>query len=97
MKNNKFETTFWSDYTIAECFGNKAIYETYNRTFNEWKNNLVYITELVIVLNWKCWNWYERKNITRSKIYAELYEKTHDWCLDNLKGKDLEYYLRQVD
>ena len=51
----KFVSTFPSDFTIADKFGESAIRDTFNRAFNEWKSNYVYLTELVISLNWKIW------------------------------------------
>ena len=32
-------TTFFEDFSIADNFGLDAIKDTYNRTFNEWKND----------------------------------------------------------
>ena len=91
------KTTFWEDFTIADMFGEGAIKDTYKRAFREWKTNLVYVTELVMVLNWKLWQHYENNNKIYSKLYDELWQKTHDWCLDNLKGDDLSYYLNTTD
>ena len=51
------KTTFWMDFSIADKFGIAAIKDTYNRAFKEWKNNHVYLTELVMVLNHKIWQW----------------------------------------
>ena len=61
-------TTFYTDFSIADKFGINAIQDTYNRTFKSWKSNINYITELVMVLNWKCWRWYEVNN-----EYSRLY------------------------
>lgn len=93
----KFKTTFWSDFTISEAFGDDAIKDTFNRAFNEWKTDVVYVTELAIVMNWKCWHWYDNNNQERSKLYADYYYQVRDWALDNLKGKDLKYYLDNTD
>ena len=49
------QTTFWIDFTIADKFGYFAVQDTYNRAFKEWKDNYIYLTELVIVLNHKVW------------------------------------------
>lgn len=95
--NYKFKTTFWQDFTIADAFGDKAIKDTFNRAFKEWKTNHVYVTELSLVMNWKCWYWYDKNNLERSKLYADYYYQVHDWCLDNLKGKELEYYIKTTD
>ena len=46
-------TTFFEDFSIADHFGIAAIRDTYKRAFNEWKNDYKYLTELVLVLNWK--------------------------------------------
>lgn len=93
----KFQTTFWQDFSIADAFGNDAIKDTFNRAFKEWKTDLVYVTELAIVMNWKCWFWYDKNDHERSKLYADYYYQVHEWCLDNLKGKDLEYYIKTTD
>ena len=50
-------TTFWQDFSIADKFGIDAIKDTFNRAFNEWKGNYQYLTELVLVLNWKVWEY----------------------------------------
>ena len=55
------QTTFWEDFTIADLFGLSAIRDTYNRAFKEWKDNCKFLTELVLVLNHKIWQHYERK------------------------------------
>lgn len=91
------ETTFWQDFTIADKFGKKAVKDTYDRAFWEWKTNLVYITELVIVLNRKSWQHSDNWNIDMSETYVKLREKTHNWCLSHLKKDDLKYYLNKVD
>lgn len=93
----EMKTTFWSDFTIADAFGDKAIKDTFKRAFDEWKTDTVYVTELAIVVNWKCWHWYDKGNMTRSKLYADYYYKVREWCLDHLKGDDLKYYLDTTD
>ena len=97
MENYQFKTTFWQDFTIADKFGVSAIKDTYKRAFSEWKSNTEYITELVLVLNWKLWEHYEAGQHTMAEVYNELWEKTHSWCCNNLKGDDLAYYIRVTD
>lgn len=48
-------TTFGNDFDIADAFGKSAIMETYMRAMAEWKTNYKYLTELALILNWKCW------------------------------------------
>lgn len=89
-------TTFWEDFSIAELFGEEAIRDNCKRAKAEWEHNRIYGTELSMVLNHKCWYWYEKNN-TFSKLYAELWEEYHDWVLDHWSGEDLKYYLRVTD
>lgn len=92
----QLQTTFWQDFTIADKFGKLAIKDTFNRAFKEWKKDTVYLTELVMVVNWKSFEWYE-KDIEVSKLYAELYYEADDYALSHLKGKELDYYLKTTD
>lgn len=55
-------TTFFQDFSIADNFGEAAIKDTYDRAFKEWKDNYKYLTELVLVLNWKIWQWHGKNN-----------------------------------
>ena len=90
------KTTFWDDFSIADHFGTFAIEDTYNRAFKEWKSNIVYVTELTMVLNWKIFEWYE-KNEEYARLYDELWRKTDSYCMKHLKGKELDYFLRTTD
>lgn len=91
------KTTFWNDFSIAERFGVEAIKDTYERARAEWGRDRVYGMELSMVLNHKCWYWYEEQNTKLSQLYTELWEEYHDWVLDNWKGENLTYYLRAID
>lgn len=90
------KTTFWMDFSIADTYGVGAIKDTFKRTFEAWRSNYVYLTELVIVLNYKIWAYYE-KNEKYCELYTSLYDKARDYALDNLKDEELSYYLRVTD
>jgi len=92
----ELKTTFWQDFTIADAFGVDAIKDTFNRAFNEWKTNLEYVTELAMVMSWKSCGYYG-KNETYMYLYSQLYHKVDEWCMDNLKGDDMVYYLNTTD
>ena len=96
---NEYETftTFWQDFSIAEAFGIKAIKDTYTRAFNEWKSDYKYLTELVLILNRKCWYFYSKGNSEYSKLYSDLYYEANDWAYENLKGDELSYYYCTLD
>ena len=93
----EFKTTFWMDFTIADKFGIEAVKDTFKRAFSEWKTDYIYLTELTLVINWKCWQHYENNNIEISKLYSEYYYQLREYGLDNLKGKELEYFIKTLD
>jgi hypothetical protein len=90
------KTTFWEDFSIAERFGANAIKETYERVYNEWKNDVVYWTELVMVLNHKIWEFYEHDQKI-AKVYNTLWLTADEYALNTFKGEDLDYFLSTVD
>lgn len=90
-------TTFFSDFSIADNFGIPAIRDTFKRAFKEWKSEYKYLTELVMVLNWKLWQHYEQSNNEYAEVYQELYEKANDYALSNLKDDELTYFFRTTD
>ena len=93
----EFKTTFWMDFTIADKFGIEAVKDTFKRAFSEWKTDYIYLTELTLVINWKCWQHYEKNNIEISKLYSDYYYQLREYGLDNLKGKELEYFIKTLD
>ena len=90
------KTTFWMDFSIADRFGVDAIKDTFERAFNEWKDNYVYLTELVMVLNWKIWDWYERYNDV-ALVYNTLWEFADNYAVNNLKDEELSYFYNTTD
>ena len=90
------QTTFWNDFSIADIYGADAVQDTFDRAFAEWKNNAVYITELVLVLNHKSWQHAEKRR-ELSELYADLYYKADKYALDHLKGDDWQYYFETTD
>lgn len=92
----KPKTTFWQDFSIADAFGEKAVRDTYKRAFEEWKLNIEYLTELTLILNWKIWQLYQI-NESLARVYEELWQQTDQYCMDNLTGKELQYYIRTTD
>lgn len=89
-------TTFWEDFSIADNFGESAIKDTFNRAFREWKKNYKYLTELVMVLNHKIWQWYE-SNEPRARVYNDLWEKAQNYGYKHLKDEELKYFLDVLD
>lgn len=96
MYDYEFKTTFWTDFTIADKFGINAIEDTFKRAFIDCKYNYIYLTELVLVMNWKMWEWSE-KDIKISRVYQNLWTKADNYALDTLKGDEMTYFYQQTD
>lgn len=92
-----YQTTFWLDFDIADHFGPEAIKETFENAFQYAKNNYMFVTELSLVMNWRCWGWFDKKNNELSELYRDLFYKIDNYCYDNLKGEELDYYFRTTD
>ena len=90
-------TTFFTDFSIADHFGLSAIKDTYKRAFEGWKMNYKYLTELVMVLNWKLWQHHEEGNEAYEELYTKLWEEADAYACDNLKGAELSYFYRTTD
>ena len=93
----KTQTTFMQDFSIADHFGIEAVKDTFNRAFKEWKDNYVYLTELAIVTNLRCWYWYDNGDNELSKVYADLYYTARNYALDTLSGEEFQYYYKWTD
>ena len=92
----KFITTFWEEFSIADNYGSDEIRKHYDLVFDQWKDNLKYLTELVLVLNWKIFQWYQ-VNDTIGMTYDELWKKSDAFAMKTLKGEKLDYYLSILD
>ena len=91
------KTTFWMDFSIADKFGKGAVLDTYKRAFEGWKNDVVYLTELVMVLNWKLWEHHDAGNTVLAETYDKLWIEADEYAMDNLTGEDLSYFLNTTD
>lgn len=96
MTGYKPISTFYEDFSIADMFGVNAVKDTYKRAMVSWKNDYKMLTELVMVLNWKIWRWYE-SNEQLARVYNELWKKADSYAMDNLKDDELKYFLRVTD
>lgn len=91
------KTTFYMDFSIADRFGIAAIKDTFQRAFEHWKDNCEYLTELVMVLNWKQWEHHECRNYIVQEEYYELWNEASRYAEENLQGEELKYYFRCID
>ena len=97
MTGYKPQTTFYEDFSIADCFGISAVKDTYKRAMKTADAlGYVYLTELVMALNWKIYEHYER-NEPLARVYNDLWEKAAEHAQNTLKGEELQYYYRTTD
>lgn len=89
-------TTFFEDFSVADLFGEDAIKDTFKRAFREWKADYKYLTELVMVLNWKIWQW-SGKDDKYAKLYDKLWRQADAYACEHLKGEELSYFYRTTD
>ena len=93
----KFQTTFWDEFSIAEQqYGPKGIIKHYNLVFDQWKGDVKFLSELVLVLNWKIYQWYQVDD-TLGLTYDALWRKSDAYAMTTLKDDDLHYYLSVLD
>lgn len=98
MTGYKPVTTFWNDFEIAEvCGGEEAIKDTYKRGMKYWSWDVKMVTELAMVVNWRMFYWFDRKNYKLARLYEKLWVDCDKWCMKNLKDDDLTYYVRTTD
>lgn len=98
MNINGYETitSFYLDFSVAEELGSEAIKSVFNNVFNKYKHDYKYLTELVMVLNWKMYEYCE-SNCSLGKVYGDLWAIADTYACDNLKGAELKYFLRTTD
>ncbi len=70
-----------------------------NKRYNygdQWKDNIKFLTELVLVLNLKLFIWFKVDD-DLGKMYEDLYVDADAYALCTFKGDDLHYYLHTLD
>jgi hypothetical protein len=94
------KTTFFADLSIAECFGEKALRESYRDIMTEWINNIEYITEFVMCLNHKIWQLNDIDS-SMAEIYNKLWKDADSQVITYYESKgdktSLSYYFRTLD
>lgn len=97
MNGYRFTSTFWEDFTLADVFGEDAVKDTYKRAFEEWKDDYVFLTELVCTCNLKICEHYENGNKKLAKVYDSLWRKADAYACKHLKGEELSFFYRITD
>jgi hypothetical protein len=90
------KTTFFSDLSIAECYGEAGVIDTYNNVMREWKDDITFMCEWVISLNQKIWQHY-KSNPQLAKLYNSLWQKADEFCCEHFKDEELKIYYEYTD
>lgn len=91
------KTTFYEDFSIADRFGTNAVKDTYNRGLLTAESlGHEFLTEFVMVLNWKIWEHHER-NEALARVYNDLWELADNYAREHLTGEALSYYYDTTD
>lgn len=103
----KRKTTYTCDFSIAEwCVpveGMSAIASTLRNALTNWRDNIEFFAEIVIVINMKSWEHAARNNNQYGKMYSDLYYMVRDLYFDwfNNSNKQhneaMKYYFEYVD
>ena len=101
------KTTYTSDFSIAEwCVpveGMSAIASTLRNALTNWRDNVEWFAEILLVVNLKSWEHAARGNNEYGKMYSELFYMVQalyfDWFDENnpKHGEAMDYYYQYVD
>lgn len=89
--------SLWQDLTACEL--SPDFKKELNKLVEELKEKYNYkeLTELVLFLNWKLWETYNKWYIKIAEVYNDIWEETNDYAYENLKDEELKYFIRTTD
>ena len=103
-------TLFWADFKVALPFGMKAVKETFEMA--DYKNRgYKAITELAVVMNHLCWEYYAKfeeaakqglnalaeKWRTFSQYFTDRYYEICEWVDENFKPEEAQFFWAIMD
>lgn len=102
--NTNFEQKrdlYWCYTLAAEKFGENQIIEWAKEQYEQIKNDVAAMAAFVMVLNHKCWYWYDKGNEELSKIYSDLYYKYDylewNWLEAHGTEEEKHWYFKTLD
>lgn len=103
----KRKTTYTSDFSIAEwrvnVKGMQSIASTLRNALTNWRDNIEFFSEIIIILQMKAWEHAYRGNKQYAAMYSDLYLDAKalyfDWFDESHKDNDkaMDYYYDYVD
>lgn len=88
-------TTYYTDFGIAEVFGEREVRGTYRRAFKYHHDDIKWMTEICMVLNWKIHEHYG-KNDKLAKLYDELWRECDSWILECENNDDKKFSTKKI-
>lgn len=92
------KTTIWDDLTVAEEYGKENIESCAAAAFENYKDDYVQLTELIMALNHKSWA-HTRDELC--SFYSDLYYKYDGAAIDYLESTNnqegLDYFFKTLD
>lgn len=92
---------FWQAFTLAELQckekNNQPIIELFKNVMIDYVTDADKFARLSTTLNHKCWYWHDNNNFEWSILYANMWEKVHNFALNNYEGEMLKNYLKITD
>jgi len=95
-------TTFWEDFSIAERVSVKSVLETYREARKSCDSlGYKYLTELVMALNWKMWEYGDAESpdfdMLLGQTYTKLWREADAYACSTLKGEEAQYFYQTTD
>ena len=90
------QTTFFEDFDIAECYGEKGILDTYLKAIACYLHKPVYMAELAVVLNNRGWYWYKLGVSMFYELYFQLFNAVEEFA-EEFVGADAEIFYQIID
>ena len=83
--------------SVADAFGVDAIKDTFDSAMRSWSSDIKYLTELTMVMSWKCGIYFEEGNYEYNHLYHDLYYTVKDYVYDHFEDDDLDYFYSTTD
>lgn len=94
-------TNLWENFTEREFNGLEAVDSFAEEVFNLYKDNIIYLTEFIMVINHKCWYWFEHGDNHIARFYSELYhefdKRAINYIESNMDNEAMTYYFKTLD
>lgn len=96
-----YTTCCLPDLTIAELNNDaQHLQKLVDTWLEKYKDEIVFITELCIVLNHKSWDWSEKKTEQATKFtkaYIKLYNQVKEYTYKHFNKADQKYFWNMTD